>query len=65
MKDEKYPYGFNIYMNSLWQYGVKIGMWNYSVIEYKTKLCFDSWLVYFMIGLSPKEAIHEDLNEQP
>ena len=26
------------------------------------QLCLDSWLCYFMDGLSPKEAVKEDLS---
>lgn len=64
IKTKEYPYGFGLWMNSLWQIGQSIGMWNYTVITYKEKLCFKSWLVYFMMGLHPKDAIQMDLNEQ-
>jgi len=60
-----YPYGFTIWLNTLWQIGKEKGMWNYSVIEYKDKLDHDAWLVYFMMGLHPSKAIQMDLDEQP
>lgn len=64
MKTAIYPYGFERWMNTLWQIGKEKGMWNYSVMEYKNKLCYKSWLVYFMMGLHPKDAIIMDLKEQ-
>lgn len=61
---KKYPYGFNSWMNKLWQYGKEKGIWNYSVTEYKDKLDHDAWLFWFMQGLSWIEAIEMDLREQ-
>jgi len=62
---KQYPYGFNLWVNQLWQVGQKMKMWNFTVMNYEQNICLDSWLVYFMMGLSPKEAIKEDLKEQP
>lgn len=61
---KEYPYGFNSWMCNLWKIGQEMKMWNYSVTEYKSKLCFRSWLVYFNMGLHPKDAIQMDLAEQ-
>ena len=63
MEDKIYPYGFGNWMNSLFQEGNRIGMWNLTVINYCEKLSFDDQLVYFMDGLSPIKALMQDIKE--
>ena len=61
--NQTWPYGFKLWMNALWQAGQSMGIWNFTVISYRDKLCYKSWLVYFMDGLSPKNAILQDIKE--
>lgn len=64
MKNTKtYPYGFRHWMNQLFQAGNRLKVWDLNVMNYESKLCFDSWLVYFMDGLSPIKAILQDIKE--
>lgn len=64
-KQQQRPYGFYSWLTKLWQVGIALGIWNYSVLNYKQPLDNDGWLHYFNEGLSPKDAILTDIKEQP
>lgn len=61
---EKQPYGFWNWLNKVYQIGFKKGIWSFPVTEYKERLDVEAWKQYFMIGLSPSQAVDEDINEQ-
>jgi len=63
MEKKTYPYGFKIWMNNLSQVGNKMKIWDIFPPENHKVLCWDAWLNYFLIGLSPLNAILKDIKE--
>ena len=59
LNKKQYPYG---YKNWCWRLCIELDMKDKDINTSYKQLCLDSWLCYFMDGLSPKEAVKEDLS---
>ena len=55
----QYPYG---YLTWIWKVCIELDMPDKNHSTAYKQLCLNSWLNYFNEGLSPKEAVKEDLS---
>lgn len=58
LNGKQYPYG---YREWLWQICIQLDMKDRVITTAYKQLDTDAWLVYFMDGLSPREAVKKDL----
>lgn len=64
LSQKTYPYCFRDWLNKVWQECRRLGIVNKNTSPVDTGLDPDGWLPYFMDGLSPVQAVQQDLNEQ-
>lgn len=61
LNEKQYPYG---YKDWAWKICIELGFKDKNINTAYMQLDLDAWLNYFMEGLSPLQAIQEDLNNQ-
>ena len=59
LNGKQYPYG---YKEWLWKICIELDFKDKDINTSYKQLCTDAWLVYFMDGLSPRQAVKRDFS---